>query len=245
MTLEEKIAEVLNSGMPLVNLEGISRAYKQNPIDYKTIANYALILRPELALDKGALNAVANELVNLSPAALKQNMDTRQSELETQVSEAMSKNYAEIVKDIDEDMLFEMALSVSGKSKKYEDIVTYLKEGELEIARKEYASTFKEKSWQDFIANKASENFVRKFAPAYFNWDSERFAMEFTEEKEVEGKKVQALNSDKIRDYLNGKLSEAKDDKAKGKFYLLAGKGLAYYQIKALAQEEAEKKKSS
>ena len=237
--LEQKMNEVLSVGLPYIQMKSLVEQFEKTPTDYKVFENYKNFAFRELPQD--VREASLKELEASGMYGIKRNMDGNLSRAEKELTERTSTNYDSIVKSADEDTLQRMAYDISGKEKDLKEVEAKIEARDFKSVREKYAETFKSAEWQDFIKNIARNEFVTTFAPMYFKYEHNNFARQFASTREVDGKQEAYLDKVKLVDYLNKKVTSAKDDKAKKKIFFQAGKSLSEHKLQELIQEQKEK----
>ena len=240
--LEQKMNEVLSVGLPYVQMKGLVEQFEKTPTDYKVFDAYKNFAFRDLPQD--VREASLKELEASGMYGIKRNMDGNLSRGEKELTERTSTNYKSIVQGADEDALQRMAYDISGKEKDLKEIEAKIEAKDFKSVREKYAETFKSAEWQDFIKNIARNEFVATFAPMYFKYEHNNFATQFVSTREVDSKQEAYLDRVKLVDYLNKKVTSAKDDKAKKKIFFQAGKSLSEQKLQELIQEQEEKAKA-
>jgi len=245
--LEARLGRILNSAMPLVQTEQIAREFGKNPADYKILKPYADMIVPALTgnaeTDEAMKKAAYDDLVKASPANIVRGMDTRVKDLEGKVTETVSSTIGQLIGELPEDYLVTIAMAVSGKEAQMEAATEALKKGEVDKARKMYAETAGkyDKAWGHFLKDIASPEFIKNFAPVFFQYEIQNFQRQFY----TEGDQEPRLDIGKMRSYIGQTILTAKDEKAKNKLYLAAGRAIGKYQLMAMQQRAAEEQRAA
>lgn len=246
-TLEQKadngLQTVIPAGLNYLGLDRIAKAYVKDNTNTKLLAQYAQAITPYPTEE--SIAKIAQEMKKLSPAIVKENMDQTIKEQAQNLTQIVSTQYANLANTLPKEFLAQMALAVSGKKDEAEAIIELIKKGELDTVRKAYAGARKNKAWQHFVAN-ASDEFIKSFAPIYFNGEAENFLQNYAKvEKNSEGKDEAIIDTKKLTDYILAQQANAKDDKQKEALYLRTGKGIAQFYEEQMKMAEAAQKKAA
>ena len=152
---------------------------------------------------------------------------------------ATKEGYETVVGALDEAHLQHVAMEIPNETKSFLALDVAINAGNEQKAIEIYASTSKNKAWQEFLRKYGDSAFVQRHRAFFVESERRKYMEEhFFVEENRDGKKVKVFSPEKARAYLLASPGKLKDNEHLA--YLKVGET---YTLQILAKEAEKKKK--